>query len=98
MGCPASCAMTAFLYDTPYDSLRTRSRPIFQGSCPAPAISVHRWRARPSLANSTSSAKVPADLSPFFHPAMSRALVSFEPVWLGDATGRGAELKRPGPL
>jgi hypothetical protein len=31
------------------------------------------------------------DLSPFFHPAMSRALVSFEPVWLGDATGRGAE-------
>src|SRR6266498_3523877 len=31
------------------------------------------------------------DLSPFFHPTMSRALVSFEPVWLGDATGRGAE-------
>jgi hypothetical protein len=34
---------------------------------------------------------ITVDLSPFFHPAMSRALVSFEPVWLGDATGRGAE-------
>jgi len=31
------------------------------------------------------------DLSPFVHPAMSRALASFEPVWLDDATGRGAE-------
>src|SRR6266566_1613204 len=27
------------------------------------------------------------DLSPFFHPAMSRVLASFEPVWLDDATG-----------
>jgi len=33
----------------------------------------------------------PNDLSPFFHPAMSRVPASFEPVWLGDATGRGAE-------
>src|SRR6266571_1406899 len=33
----------------------------------------------------------PFDLSPFFHPAMSRVPASFEPVWLGDATGRGAE-------
>jgi hypothetical protein len=31
------------------------------------------------------------DLSPIFHPAIGRALGSFEPVWLGDATGRGAE-------
>src|SRR6266568_4916606 len=29
----------------------------------------------------------PGDLSPFFHPAMSRALVSFEPVWLGGPRG-----------
>jgi len=31
------------------------------------------------------------DLSPKFHPAMSRARRSFEPFWLGDATGRGAK-------
>ena len=31
------------------------------------------------------------DLSPKDHPAMGRILWSFEPVWLGDATGRGAE-------
>src|SRR5262245_54489587 len=31
------------------------------------------------------------DLGPLFHPGMGRVLVSFEPVWLGDATGRGAE-------
>ncbi len=31
------------------------------------------------------------DLSPFFHPAMGRVLVAFEPIWLGGATGRGAE-------
>jgi Lipocalin-like domain len=32
-----------------------------------------------------------ADLSPKVHPAMGGILFSFEPVWLGDATGRGAE-------
>lgn len=32
-----------------------------------------------------------SDLSPKGHPAMGRILWSFEPVWLGDATGRGAE-------
>jgi hypothetical protein len=31
------------------------------------------------------------DLSPFFHPAESRVLASFEPCRLGGATGRGAE-------
>ena len=31
------------------------------------------------------------DLSPVAHPAMGRVLASFEPVRLGDATGRGAE-------
>jgi hypothetical protein len=31
------------------------------------------------------------DLSPLIHPPMSRVLASFEPWWLGDATGRGAE-------
>ena len=31
------------------------------------------------------------DLSPKDHPAMGRILWSFEPAWLGDATGRGAE-------
>jgi|ERR1700691_5703678 hypothetical protein len=30
------------------------------------------------------------DLSPFSHPSMSRVCSSFEPVWLGCATGRGA--------
>jgi hypothetical protein len=32
-----------------------------------------------------------SDLRSIFHPAIGRALGSFEPVWLGDATGRGAE-------
>ena len=32
-----------------------------------------------------------SDLSPFIHPVGSRARTSFEPWWLGDATGRGAE-------
>lgn len=32
-----------------------------------------------------------ADLTPFFHPIGIRARPSFEPCWLGDATGRGAE-------
>jgi hypothetical protein len=31
------------------------------------------------------------DLSPEVHPAMGGILFSFEPVRLGDATGRGAE-------
>ena len=31
------------------------------------------------------------DLSPKVHPAMGGILFSFEPVRLGDATGRGAE-------
>jgi hypothetical protein len=31
------------------------------------------------------------DLSPFFHPAMDRVPGWFEPCWLGDATGWGAE-------
>lgn len=31
------------------------------------------------------------DLSPMSHPPMSRIRSSFEPVWLGSATGRGAE-------
>jgi hypothetical protein len=31
------------------------------------------------------------DLSSKVHPATGRILWSFEPVWLGDATGRGAE-------
>ena len=35
--------------------------------------------------------KIAPDLSPKDHPAMGRILWSFEPVWLGDATGRGAE-------
>ena len=30
------------------------------------------------------------DLSPLSHPPMSRVLASFEPCWLGGATGRGA--------
>src|ERR1700709_2812264 len=34
---------------------------------------------------------VAIDLSPKVHPAMSGILFSFEPVRLGDATGRGAE-------
>jgi hypothetical protein len=39
------------------------------------------------------------DLSPFFHPPMSRVPVAFEPMGLGGATGRGAEpyTKRSGP-
>jgi len=32
-----------------------------------------------------------SDLSPFFHPIGIRARPSFEPHWLGGATGRGAE-------
>lgn len=35
--------------------------------------------------------EVGIDLSPLSHPPMSRVLVSFEPCWLGGATGRGAE-------
>lgn len=31
------------------------------------------------------------DLSPEFHPGISRVLASFEPDGLGGATGRGAE-------
>ena len=31
------------------------------------------------------------DLSPKPHPLMSRVRSSFEPVWLGGATGRGAK-------
>lgn len=31
------------------------------------------------------------DLSPKFHPAISRARSTFEPSWLGDATGWGAK-------
>jgi hypothetical protein len=31
------------------------------------------------------------DLSPNFHPGMDRVLTTFEPCWLGGATGRGAE-------
>jgi len=31
------------------------------------------------------------ELSPETHPAMRRVLASFEPCWLGGATGRGAE-------
>jgi 2,4-dienoyl-CoA reductase-like NADH-dependent reductase (Old Yellow Enzyme family) len=31
------------------------------------------------------------ELSPLSHPAMGRVVASFEPCWLGDATGRGAE-------
>jgi hypothetical protein len=31
------------------------------------------------------------ELSPWSHPAMRRVLASFEPCWLGGATGRGAE-------
>lgn len=33
----------------------------------------------------------PSDLRPEFHPGMSRVGWSFEPTWLGAATGRGAE-------
>jgi hypothetical protein len=32
-----------------------------------------------------------SDLSPASHPPMRRVLASFEPCWLGGATGRGAE-------
>ncbi len=32
-----------------------------------------------------------SDLSPFFHPAISRVCSLFEPIRLGGATGRGAE-------
>ena len=32
-----------------------------------------------------------AELSPLSHPPMRRVLASFEPCWLGGATGRGAE-------
>jgi len=32
-----------------------------------------------------------SDLSPKVHPARGGILFSFEPVWLGDATGRDAE-------
>lgn len=32
-----------------------------------------------------------SELSPSCHPAMRRVLASFEPCWLGGATGRGAE-------
>jgi hypothetical protein len=31
------------------------------------------------------------DLSPLSHPPIGRVLASFEPYWLGGATGRGAE-------
>ena len=40
---------------------------------------------------SPSAAIIDSDLSPLIHPPMSRVLASFEPWWLGDATGRGAE-------
>src|SRR5437868_15488361 len=39
------------------------------------------------------------DLSPVFHPGMSRVGWSFEPAWLDAATGRGAKppIARSGP-
>jgi len=36
-------------------------------------------------------AKIQDDLSPKPHPSMSRIRSSFEPAWLGGATGWGAE-------
>ena len=38
-----------------------------------------------------AAAATGGDLSPNFHPGISRVRSSFEPVWLGGATGRGAE-------
>jgi hypothetical protein len=35
--------------------------------------------------------RLDSELSPLSHPAMGRVVASFEPCWLGDATGRGAE-------
>ena len=47
-----------------------------------------RARRLPALFNDQL---VQADLSPKPHPLMSRVRSSFEPVWLGGATGRGAK-------
>jgi hypothetical protein len=44
-----------------------------------------------SIAVAVLSLAISADLSPKVHPAMGGILFSFEPVRLGDATGRGAE-------
>jgi hypothetical protein len=41
--------------------------------------------------SSAKRSEMACDLSPNVHPAMGRILFSFEPVWLGEATGRGAE-------
>jgi len=39
----------------------------------------------------TQKKAITCDLSPFFHPVGRRARSSFEPAWLGGATGWGAE-------
>ena len=53
----------------------------------------HYYRARlpEDVQDILSYRKVPSDLSPKSHPLMSRVRSSFEPVWLGGATGRGAK-------
>lgn len=44
-------------------------------------------KARPALSIEAAA----SDLSPNFHPPISRVAVTFEPNGLGEATGRGAE-------
>lgn len=54
-------------------------------------------RFRGKYRNGNALAKklyVAIDLSPFFHPVASRARASFEPCWLGGATGWGTEARK----
>jgi hypothetical protein len=49
------------------------------------------FRPKSRLGGSTDILNCAFDLSPNFHPPMSRVPVTFEPKGLGEATGRGAE-------
>jgi hypothetical protein len=57
------------------------------------SASLQRYRVAETIAR----IDVPDDLSPLFHPPIGRVLASFEPCWLGSATGRGAGLNAGSP-
>jgi hypothetical protein len=48
-------------------------------------------RQRRAMQSARRKTDTKRELSPLFHPPMRRVLASFEPCWLGGATGRGAE-------
>src|ERR1700722_5196632 len=54
-------------------------------------LSIHIKKTKTNSAKGRATVIDQSDLSPVSHPVMSRVRSSFEPVWLGGATGRGAK-------